>query len=44
VACVLYNLPFLLCHLTLQKAICLDNLCGLFFSQSYKTLEDPIIE
>jgi hypothetical protein len=29
VACLFYNLPFLLCHLTSQKAMSLDNLCAL---------------
>jgi len=44
VACLLYNLPFLLCHLTPQKAMSLDNLCALFFSQRYKTFDNPLIE
>ena len=42
VACLLYNLPFLLCHLTLQKAMSLDNLCALFFSQNLQDLRRPI--
>jgi hypothetical protein len=41
-ACLLNNVPFLLCHLTLQKAMSLDNLCILFFSQNLKDIWRPI--